>query len=59
MKASLKMINFMEPEVINGKTEKYIQVTGNKECSMAKEKLFMKTFKALECGTMAQKYKIL
>ena len=49
----------MEPEVINGKTEKYIQVTGNKECSMAKEKLFMKTLKALECGTMAQKYKIL
>jgi len=26
---------------------------------MAKEKLFMKTLKALECGTMAQKYKIL
>ena len=38
MRASLRTINFMEPGNINGKMEKYIQGTGNKECSMAKEK---------------------
>lgn len=38
MKVSLKMINFMEMENINGKMEKYILEIGNKDCSMAKAK---------------------